>query len=592
MFVFSRHRSIREKLIVSCIIITIIPMIILEIVFGVQTKNAEYKRRIEDADILADNLIRNFTFEIEKAELMANNLAEFTPLDTYLNTQFSDHHEQFNYYFHVIHPMIAGYNNSKGNTRIRVYHNKKIQNYSLELTNTLDEFTKENFREDPFVKGSSFWIHLDCYPFHPVLSYFRTVQDQVTNYNTSYVTAVHLRERAFSGYIGVEPENTLIILTDQNGNILTSNNRDYSRQSIRELDCSADSMDELLHMHEVSISGDKYYVIGRKTDLLSLAVLVSDKNLKREFFASVAYFIVIGCILFVIAAVLISYSTGKITKGIGKLMNKMHDVSRSRIHLMANDPTAEGSRDEIDQLDSAFTKMMQQIDELVEKVKSEESKLKDEIISRQQAELSFLQQQINPHYLFNTLEAIRMNLYLKNDRETASMIKIFAESFRRYIGIRDSITTLFEEVAFIEKFIAIQNYRLGNKIRFRLNAKEHDLSTNILKLLIQPVVENSVIHGLEEKQEGGTIELNVKKTSGFLTIVVSDDGVGLSGEELARIRENLHGDQQMHSVALRNVYRRMKLYYGEEADLTIESKLGEGSTVTLIIPMAKEGGNV
>lgn len=589
---FGKNRSIKEKLIYSCLIITIIPMVILESVFGIQTKNSEYKRRINAAEIFADNLIENFTFEIEKAELIANNLADFIPLDIYLDTHFTDYHEQFNYYVSVIHPMVAGYNNSKGNTRVRVYHNKNIKNYSLELNNGLDQFTKNNFSGDPFVKGSSFWIHLDCYPFHPVLSYFRTVQDRITNYNTSYVASVHLKEKAFHGYIEMEPvENTLVILTDGDGNILTSNEQAYSGENFNKLECSQNSMEDLLSKNEVTISGEKYYVVGRKTNLLSLAVLVPDRNLKEELVSSVTSFVLIGCLLLIVAVVLVSYSTGRITNGISRLMDKMHNVSRTSIHSLANDNASENSRDEIIQLDAAFTKMMRRIDDLVDKVEDDERKLKDEVILRQQAELIMLQQQINPHYLFNTLEAVRMKLVIKNDYENAEIIKLFAEGFRRYINVKQEDATLFEEAAFIKNYIYIQNYRLGNIIHYCLEARETVLSYRIPKLLIQPVVENCILHGFENRPNGGKIVLNIIKADNFLFIRVSDNGDGMDREKLAELRKHIYNQVNNRSVGLQNVYQRLKLYYGNRADLVIESTKGKGSTVTMRIPL-KEAQSV
>ena len=585
MSYFGKNRSIKEKLISSCIIITIIPMIILEIVFGVQTKNSEYKRRIEDAEILADNLIQNFSFEIEKAELMANNLADFIPLDTYLNTDFPGYREQNDYYDNVIHPMVAGYNNSKGSTRVRVYHNKNIKNYSLELNNGLEMFTKTYFPDDPFVKGSSFWAHVDCYPFHPALSYFRAVQDSQTKYNTLYVVSVHLREKAFRDYIGTDPENTLVILTDLNGNILTSNKHEYSRKNFGELVCDAGSMEELMNSRETEIDGNRYHVIGKKTDLLLLSVLVSSKNLKEDLITTVASFVFIGCLLFIIAAFLITYSTDRITKGISSLMDKMHNVSRSSIHHMAYDSTAEGSRDEIMQLDASFARMMRKIDELVDKVEDDERKLKDEVISRQQAELLNLQQQINPHYLFNTLESVRMNLVIKNDFENAEIIKIFAESFRRYMNVKEKDASLFEETAFIEKYIQIQNYRLGDTIKYQLTAKDTVLGCRVPKLLIQPIVENCIIHGFRKKPTGGEISLEIKKSAGELTITVSDNGAGISADQLEKIRNYIYHPSDDRSVGLQNVYKRLQIYYGGQAEFSVESAEGQGTRVKIRVPV-------
>ena len=267
-------------------------------------------------------------------------------------------------------------------------------------------------------------------------------------------------------------------------------------------------------------------------------------------------------------------------------MEKMSGVTRDRIHNMAKDATIEDSHDEIVQLDSMFTKMMQQIDDLVDQVKSDEIRIRDEVINRQQAELTYLQQQINPHYLFNTLEAIRMNLIIKNDYENASIIKMFADSFRRYMDTGNKETTLLEELSFVDKYIAIQNYRLGNKIRYNLDAKESLMNVRILKLLIQPLIENSVTHGLEDLQEG-RIDVSVHRDDRHLIITVSDSGVGMTAEKLEELRNYVYRKDTERAVGLQNVYKRLKLYYGDNADLIIESELHRGSTVTILIPLEK-----
>jgi len=238
-----------------------------------------------------------------------------------------------------------------------------------------------------------------------------------------------------------------------------------------------------------------YVTINRSSDVLRLSILVPQSLLQEELFQSMLTILSVGIFLIAISSFLVYFSTQQSLAGVDRLIRKMRNVNRNSIHHMAKDTFDENSKDEIAQLDHAFTTMMGQIDDLMGKIKSDELRWKDEIIARQQAELDYLQHQINPHYMFNTLEAIRMNLVLKNDFETANVIKIFAGTIRRYMNMKEQYTSLLAEMDFIEKYIFIQNYRMEKKIDYYLEASETVLSHQILKLLIQPIVENSVIHG-------------------------------------------------------------------------------------------------
>lgn len=584
MLKYLQNTSIRKKLLYSCILITIIPILILEIVFLGQAKTAAYNSELRSAEALADRLVSNYAYELEKAETIVNTLADFTPLETYLNTEFDPPRAASEYYKENIRPLVSVYNNTKSELRVKIYHNKQNMDFSLEAGNSLSEFTNTFFETDPFTKGAAFWISLDCYPFHPVLSYFKCVTDHVTFTSTDYVVSVHLKEQIFHSYIENEPvDSRLILVMDETGKILTSNNASLSGRTLdalnlTEKDIFTDGNDE------VWLDGTKYHVIARKTDVLSICVLVTDKTLRQQFNRSAIVIIGTGILLFLTAIALVYFITRRLTAGMVNLTAKMNDMSRSNIRILANTPANPDSRDEVEQLDTAFTNMMRQIDELVEKTKEDEARLKDEVITRQQAELRYLQQQINPHYLFNTLESIRMNLILNNDYENANIVKLFAESFRRYINMKDKYSSLYEEMLFIEKYISIQNYRLANKIEYSLDANDTVLNYKILKLLIQPIVENAVIHGIETRSDKGTIKIVIRKEKTSLIISVIDNGAGMDDSEVAALREHIRNSDSDRSIGLRNVYQRIHLSYGDHADLLIDSAKGIGTTVKLIVP--------
>lgn len=178
-----------------------------------------------------------------------------------------------------------------------------------------------------------------------------------------------------------------------------------------------------------------------------------------------------------------------------------------------------------------------------------------------------------------------MKLLIKDDREDAEIVKLFAESFRRYVDARDEFVPLLEEVEFIRKYIMIQNYRLDNKITFVCDAEERLLQYKITKLLLQPLVENAVLHGMEEKTDGGRILLTIRKEEPYLVICVEDDGSGMDRMKLECLRATVYSDQPERSVGMQNVYQRVRLVYGEDASVEIESTEGIGTKVQLLLPL-------
>lgn len=555
------NNSIRSKLVTACVILTMVPMVILESIFLVQFKNYFYNREIENAQSFTDRLIYDYSIEMEKAESIANDLAEFTPLSIYLHSQYQTTSAALSYYKLNVRPMLTGFD-AKSNLRIRIYHRTPIINDSIIMANSLSEFAEQYFDADPFVKNTAFWMHLDCCSFHPVMSYFRVVLDNTFS-NPDYVIAVHMKENTFYSYIANEsPEERIIIVTDNDGNILTSNIP--AGFTFRE---------------------ENYSIVEKSNGTVNVRVLVSPEKLKEQFRSTALFIIATGIALICLSMLLVSIITKRLTGGMSELISKMKSVDQSSIHIMAADTADDTSSDEICQLDAAFTKMMQQIDILLDKIRNDERQLKDEIITRQQVELRSLQQQINPHYLFNTLESIRMNLVMKNDYENANIVKLFAESFRRYMNMNQKYSSLYEEMLFIDKYISIQNYRLDNKIRYKLDAQDFVMKYKVLRLIIQPIVENSVIHGIESRSDGGNITVKIDKEQNRLFIIVSDDGDGMSVEELSDLKNSICDDQTERSIGLKNVYKRIKLAYGDTADLKITSKKGVGTEVTLILPI-------
>jgi two-component system sensor histidine kinase YesM len=220
---------------------------------------------------------------------------------------------------------------------------------------------------------------------------------------------------------------------------------------------------------------------------------------------------------------------------------------------------------------------------------------KERLFSRQkEMQLKILSNQINPHFLYNTLETIRMMALGKNEKEIAATIKMLSQILRQTLSVSDKTVPLATEIELVRNYLSIQKLRFGNRMDYSIDIDEKARNCEILPLLIQPLVENSLIHGLETKQGGGYIKILIAVNENTLYIDVTDNGTGIEPRRLEKIRADLSSGEdsidgrlrsEASSIGLMNVNRRIKLYYGGNSGLTVSEGEGSGITVRLVIPL-------
>lgn len=221
---------------------------------------------------------------------------------------------------------------------------------------------------------------------------------------------------------------------------------------------------------------------------------------------------------------------------------------------------------------------------------------------KKQAEISELQSQINPHFLYNTLEAIRSQCLVNEVPDVAQMAKSLAMFFRYSIDTKRALVSIADELKNVSNYFMIQQYRFDNKFSLDIVLEDDDesvLDCMIPKLTIQPIIENSIYHGLETKMTEGRIEIRITRTHSRIIIIISDNGSGMDEEQLTRLNDALSsgvsgradsGDRGT-GIALPNVHQRIKLYFGREYGLVIRSVEGTGTDVEVTLPVHYNGEN-
>ena len=204
-----------------------------------------------------------------------------------------------------------------------------------------------------------------------------------------------------------------------------------------------------------------------------------------------------------------------------------------------------------------------------------EKKLEQQQLHLNQARLAALSRQINPHFLFNTLNSVASLIRLDPEQARQVVYKL-SKILRRLLRQQDNLTTFAEELSFIDDYLAIEMVRFGDKLRFFREVDPETLDMLVPSMLLQPIVENSIRHGLSSKVEGGTIRVRSRLAAGRLLITVEDDGIGIPEEKLANLFDL--------GIGVSNVNERLQVLYGDDYKMWVDSRLGEGTTTGIDLP--------
>jgi two-component system sensor histidine kinase YesM len=234
---------------------------------------------------------------------------------------------------------------------------------------------------------------------------------------------------------------------------------------------------------------------------------------------------------------------------------------------------------EITSLTESFEHMVVQIKELVEKVRQEE-------VTLRKTELKALQAQINPHFLYNTLDAIAWLCEEERHKDAVEMVNSLAKLFRISISRGHELITIEKEMQHAKSYLKIQNFRYKNQFTYSFDVDEECLNYLCNKITLQPIIENAIYHGIDRMVDEGKINIGIHQKGDRIIFTVEDNGVGMTEEQCEEILHKDAGDRV--GIGIKNVNDRIKIYFGEEYGLTIQSELDEGTRVTISMPKITE----
>ena len=288
----------------------------------------------------------------------------------------------------------------------------------------------------------------------------------------------------------------------------------------------------------------------------------------------------ITVLLLVFALVLIFYTVRNMDASVKSVVSGMQEVKNGNLDVVV--PVQ--SFDEIGTIADNFNEMTVKVRELIREVTEAEE-------NRKNAEIRALEAQINPHFLYNTLDSINWMAIEKEEYEISKMIRNLGVILRYSVNKSNQIVTIRELADWLEKYISLQQMRFNDAFSYRLNIEEETYTEKVYNLLLQPFVENAIIHGFKEMESGGLLQIDIMAAEHGqgIIIIIEDNGAGMPQEMLKCFNNKEEAiKDEGKSIGLHNAFSRMNMYYGEKASWNVSSIEGMGTVITLRLPSLQD----
>lgn len=319
---------------------------------------------------------------------------------------------------------------------------------------------------------------------------------------------------------------------------------------------------------------------SEQTGWTIVGVAYASELVENESAVKMIYF-GIGCLLAVLAVGMAVVVAENITRPMKQLQEAMDRVTEGDFEAVQGIEVQ--GENEVYKLQQNFIRMIRQIEELMQKnIYEEEEKRK--------SEMKALQSQINPHFLYNTLDSIIWMIEAGEADRAIQMTSALARFFRQAIGKSEVFVPLREELEYTKNYLVIQKMRYEDKVDYTIQVEEGLMECRVLKLMLQPLVENALYHGLKYKESRGVIQIIGYQMGEKMVLKVSDNGVGMAEDVLRHIFDRKDRERKHNGIGMGNIRKRMQLYYGESCTFQVDSEKDVGTAVTMMIPREAQGG--
>ncbi|CAI3600585.1 sensor histidine kinase [Clostridium neonatale] len=563
MIKFFRNMKFRYKLITTYILLGIIPMTIMGLVWYNQTRTILMKQEKSSIENYLTQAVSNMDNQLRIYNNLSDYIAFNQQISHVVSHEYDSYYDMYNQFSNVLDPMLASlkYFHSDIN-QITIYTKNNVVKHNTTLA-PITEIENEDWYK--IIKGNND-IHWFVSQDEKKVFCARNIPTLENNYEVGVLYVQVDYEKLFESFKQMNDSNYGIFIMDELGNNIFNFDQFEDPNKSRKM-----TFDEF----NKGIGKENIYTIVTAHSVNNNWT-VSLYKPQKLIYESTNFMItgnVIAIMLLIVFSIIITSVLSKVmVSGLEKLRANMEEVEKGNMEITVKS----NNEDEVGALIRGFEKMILQIKALIEDVYESRLIQKD-------YEMKALQAQINTHFLYNSLSLINW-MALETDQEDISKITLSLSTFyRTALNKGKNILRVRDEIKNMRSYLDIQLMMHDYEFDVDVQVEEDILDYNILNLILQPLIENAINHGIDLKTNGrGCIKIIGEKQNDEIVLIVSDNGVGMSNEQAESILTN-----KSNGYGVKNVNERIKLYYGEQYQLKIESEIGIGTKVKVTIPIRK-----
>jgi two-component system sensor histidine kinase YesM len=573
------NRKIKTKTIYIFVFCVMIPIIVTNVITISNMLEVSRDEEMENIDNIADSIAQDITSSIESAVYVTVDLYASASIYNFLDSHYKNQIKYLDAYNRLFENYVF-YASSKHLISDITFFSDNPTMYNGGRYYRIDTITSEEWYQFFIASKKDLLI----YPYYNNTEYDRNKRRMISvirklNYielnKIDKIVKLDLNYTKISDYIKNSAFDTIVYVCHED-NIIFSNDSIDKDLKKDFLDISVIPMNEVQLNKSINAFGIDFdiYLKGYKSNYT--------KILKDKFWLILALFLADA----LIPAIIITLFGNSITKRIMILGKYLKRVKEEEFLII---PVIEG-KDEIAELLDNYNRMATRMKNLIEyefKSKLEQQELH---LARQQAELLALYSQINPHFMFNVLETIRMRSVIKEEHETSQMIESLAKLMRKSAEWGADLIPLEKEIGFMKDYLNLQKYRFGDNFHYKIKVSPDCSSYLIPSLFLVTFVENACVHGLNREGHSGSIFVTVEKEDDFIHIEIEDTGIGMEQEQVQNLEKLLNQAkiddlQRTTSLGMLNASIRLKKYCGSNTNIYIESELQVGTCIIINIPL-------
>ncbi|CUO59123.1 sensor histidine kinase [Clostridium disporicum] len=575
--------SIKTKLFSIFFFAVLIPMLTSNLIIYNNISNNIIKEQKDEMKAIIQRVVLNLDRVMQDSISVSNQLYRSKVVDDFISMKYEDPIEFYEGYMYMLdNNFLRYYYNSQNEYSITIYtDNETISNSSdmVKLTSKIkrNKWYKDFINSNKKVNISSSYNEDGDIGISLVkkLDYFSYDNEKILKIDMNYNSILKEIISEYNNF-GVD----IYICNDKH--ILFSNNELNSNK------LKVSTIDEIIPK---DILLEQEYEINGYNGICNI-IVTAEKDIYNKIFNNNKIKLIIICLLILnlliptIVILMVSYS---ITNRLSLLTLHLKKVKNGEFDTIDNNV----GKDEIGSVMDNFNLMVVKIEDLIDVILKKDIEQKELELAKNRAELKALQSQINPHFMFNTLESIRMRSLIKGEEETAFIIENLAKLLRQTINWGEDNIKISDEIGFVNNYLAIQKYRFGDRLDFNVNILPICNNIRIPKLSILTFVENSCIHGMEGVAYNVQIGIDIIIEDDYLYICIADNGKGISVEKLNEIQHKINNCSFElinggRGLGLLNVYMRLQRYSNNTMKFNIESNESYGTTIKIQLPVSED----